>query len=1190
MPVDERTFAAEIAGWVTDYLNDNPDLPFNRATVEKHVEGSALRHDFCLYSRRTNQPVLTGEIKMPDSVQGRHPLNGDLVDDALHKASREGVRYCFTWNVRQFILFDSHIQGVPYTQRHIEGPSNVAEVRVSDDVNRQWVRDSIREYWKQFLYRFGELLAGRRSFEPAPIDQRFIAWLEAALEDPIINTMDALLEQSGNSLDFKGRMDSWMLSQGWEPSSQREQQMQNLERVSRLSCYILVTRLVFYQVLRRRFNQMSAISLQGVESPEQLQETLEARFEEAVRYSRDYETVFRPDEKDFGYSIPFLSPTAPNDWRRLIRRIEDFDFSTLDFEVIGQMYESLISPNERRRFGQFYTSPDVVDLINAFCIRSAEDHVLDPACGGGTFLVRAYYRKRKLAGIAEDTPTSHEQLLNQLFGVDISAFPAQLSTINLAVRHLSDQGNYPLVARANFFDAQAGIQLYDIPLSGDSKRNVALGEVDAVVGNPPYIRQEGINQSEKKRYGKLFQAEWPAQTSLSGRSDIYAYFFSHGAHFLKPGGYLGFVTSIGWLDTDYGFKIQEFFLRNFRIVAVIESQVEKWFEDARVTTAVTILQRETDEVQRNNNIVRFIQLREPLVEVLSQALDQKVTGKENNTQEKDWEALRDIIEDLDKPTTTDYWRVRFRTQRQLWEDGLTANEQEREGEEIKEPPQYGGGKWGQYVRGPESWFELTELVGDRMTPLRNLANITRGFTSGADRFYCVRDVTQKHLDATPDPQGFMNRWGIARGDTRRIRIVRDGDGVEHLVEKRFLEPELHSLMEVKRAEVRSEDVSRMVINASQPRARIAKTHLGAYVDFAERNGWDTGSTIKSRARTRPWYDLGLKAKEQRADLFWPMSQQYRHVVPLNIDLLPANHNLFELWAIDQEQKDVLWAALNSTVTALSKHQFGRAAGVEGNLKTEVVDAKMMLVPDIRRADPETAARAVAACRRISQRDSLQYLYQEFKLEDRRELDDAVLEMLGIEDPESRAMVRESLYQDITKIQRSTRDREIIAQEDRKQANRTTTYSPQDIADELWSENHYSFDLQQFPEDFVARFNAGELIDLPPGEVQVGTAMIQQENLLKAGTVRVGGVGGEILDVGTVARSRFLEALSACRRSGTVRLPDDATCEDAVISFNQYRKELEEKCLQLAQQKTPDQQRQRSVANALLRKALQWTRE
>ena len=111
---------------------------------------------------------------------------------------------------------------------------------------------------------------------------------------------------------------------------------------------------------------MSQISVDGVETPEELQKTLETRFEEAVRYSRDYETVFRPERNDFGYSIPFLSPTAPEDWASLVRRIEDFDFSTLDFEVIGQMYERLIAPSERRRFGQFYTSPDVVDLINAF--------------------------------------------------------------------------------------------------------------------------------------------------------------------------------------------------------------------------------------------------------------------------------------------------------------------------------------------------------------------------------------------------------------------------------------------------------------------------------------------------------------------------------------------------------------------------------------------------------------------------------------------------------------------------------------------------------------------------------------------------------------------------------------------------------------------------------------------------------
>ena len=237
---------------------------------------------------------------------------------------------------------------------------------------------------------------------------------------------------------------------------------------------------------------------------------------------------------------------------------------------------------------------------------------------------------------------------------------------------------------------------------------------------------------------------------------------------------LGFVTSIGWLDTDYGFKLQEFFLRNFRIVAVIESQVEKWFEDARVTTAVTILQRELDEDERSNNLVRFIQLRKPLAEVLSQVLDLPPSEEGDDTLQNDMDAIRDIIEELDAPTTTDYWRVRIRTQRELWEEGLTLPIGEEEEKEVG-AARYTGGKWGQYVRGPESWFKLTEQAGDRMVPLRNLANITRGFTSGADRFYCVRDVTQLHLDRTTDPQEFRENWGISREQTRRIRIVQDGE-------------------------------------------------------------------------------------------------------------------------------------------------------------------------------------------------------------------------------------------------------------------------------------------------------------------------------------------------------------------------------------------------------------------------------
>ena len=1185
MPVDERTFAAEIAGWVTEFLNGRPDLPFSHASVEEHVAGTSQRHDFRLHRRSNGQPVLTGEIKMPDSIEGNHPLNANLVDDALNKASMAGIRYCFTWNVRQFVLFDSHIQGVPYAQRYIEGPTAVVDATVSDDVVREWARDAIHQFWKSFLERFADLVAGRRTFEPSPIDQRFIGWLEGALEDPIAHTEDALAALT--DAELRSSLNKWMLEQGWELSTQPEQQRQNLARASRLSCYILVTRLVFYQVLRRRFRQMSPLSIDGIDTPEQLRDVLAARFDEAVRYSRDYETVFVPDPADVGNAIPFLSPTARNDWERLIQRIEEFDFSGLDFDVIGQMYERLISGSERRRYGQFYTSPDVVDIINAFCIRDSEDLVLDPACGGGTFLVRAYSRKRAIGQPLNKSSANHQRLLSQLFGIDIGAFPAQLSTINLAVRHLSDEANYPRVAKASFFDAQVGMPLYDIPLTGNAMRSIALDKVDAVVGNPPYIRQENIEKSDKDNYRNLHRSEWPGHGGLSGRSDIYAYFFSHAAHLLKPGGYLGFVTSIGWLDTEYGFKLQEFFLRNFRIVAVIESQVEKWFEDARVTTAVTILRRESDPVKRDDNRVRFIQLRKPLAEIYSAALDRPLADEDEETHQGDMDAVRDLIEEIDANQSTDYWRVQVRTQRELWQEGVALRSEEYDNVNVAQA--YNGGKWGQFVRGPDIWFEILDRASNRMTRLQNLARVRFGFKTGADRFYCVRDVTQHHLDDIPDEGEFFSRWGISRMDTRSIRIVRDGAKVEHLVERRFLEPELHSQQDVDRAIVRKQDAKKVVVNASVSRARIRRTHFAEYVAYAERQGWHTGATIVSRARTRPWYDLGLRPRRERAPIAWSKGQQYRHVIPLNRDQLPINCALYDVWPLNNIRMKLLWAVLNSTLVALSKHQFARAAGVEGNVQTDVISVNKMLVPDFRQASPESEVRAIAACERMSRRNARQFLYEQFALEDRQELDDATLEILGIDDPDERTSLRERLYRDMTEMQVSVRERELIAQRDQRRSGRRSAPTPQDVADDLWSEHESVLDLLQFPEDFVGRYNHGELFDLPSGDVEVGDAMIEADGILRAGTVRIGGQYGEVLDAGSVSRARFLEALSLCHHVGPVRLPSDDVCEGAINSFNQYRSELRGRLDTLARQSTTDQRRQRAIVESLMRKALQWCR-
>ena len=418
-------------------------------------------------------------------------------------------------------------------------------------------------------------------------------------------------------------------------------------------------------------------------------------------------------------------------------------------------------------------------------------------------------------------------------------------------------------------------------------------------------------------------------------------------------------------------------------------------------------------------------------------------------------------------------------------------------------------------------------------------------------------------------------------------MVKAGDGSVHLVEARYLEPELHSLMEASRIAVTTTDVAKLVINAPISRAVLRRTHLKRYVEYAERLGWHEGSTVASRARTRAWYDLGLRPKGERAPIFWPMAQQYRHLAPWNNDKMPCNHRLFDVWANDGVEPRVLWAVLNSSVVALIKQQFGRPAGIEGNLDTEVIDVKMMLVPNPRHASKEAARRLVDAATRISRQALRRYLYEEFELADRRDLDDAVLELLGIGDPEERAALRQRIYEAIETDYRATREREQIAQRDRARSSRGGRTSATELAKDVWAIERGNFTMLQFPQDFVRTRRNTIRFNLPSGKVEVGRAMLETGRLVPAGSIRVGGATGTVHVVGSVAQCEFLEAVSECGRYGLVEVPrDDQQCMDAVKEFERYRAELQTRFTEFAERRTNDASKQRAIIKALMRLALQ----
>jgi hypothetical protein len=133
---------------------------------------------------------------------------------------------------------------------------------------------------------------------------------------------------------------------------------------------------------------------------------------------------------------------------------------------------------------------------------------------------------------------------------------------------------------------------------------VGRGGFDIVVGNPPYVRQEEIQdptgRREARDYKALLQEEaWKDVKRLlpkrdaeafprpPGRADLYVYFYARTLALLRPKGVHAFVVSNSWLDVQYGAWLQRVFLEVAPLRYVIENRIKRSFR-ADVNTVITV--------------------------------------------------------------------------------------------------------------------------------------------------------------------------------------------------------------------------------------------------------------------------------------------------------------------------------------------------------------------------------------------------------------------------------------------------------------------------------------------------------------------------------------------------------------------------------------------------------------------------
>lgn len=364
--VHEQSFVADVVSWTNIPLESRNDLRFKEARVEESALGKRTRRDMTLYDL-DGRKALTGEVKMPDALDGKSPYAEDVVQDAFRKASDVGSPYFFTWNVNRFVLWDPSRVALPVLQRQARDYP-LFTLRASAEVRSPSVVHKLRtEFLPKFLEDFSKIYLGEMPFGVLPPDERFILMLEAFLELPVELTRHEIYSRWHSDRGFCRDLTDWMVKhQKWTIPKNDSDLQELLDRAAKLSCYVLSNKLVFYEALRHRFDRLKPITIpSSVDSVDRMFGRLAHFFETAQRVTNDYETIFWPD---YGAKVPLFASGAIEAWKSIISQISLFRLGTLRYDVLGPIFQRLIDKDAKHKYGQHYTQPSIVDVINAFTI------------------------------------------------------------------------------------------------------------------------------------------------------------------------------------------------------------------------------------------------------------------------------------------------------------------------------------------------------------------------------------------------------------------------------------------------------------------------------------------------------------------------------------------------------------------------------------------------------------------------------------------------------------------------------------------------------------------------------------------------------------------------------------------------------------------------------------------------------
>lgn len=286
-----------------------------------------------------------------------------------------------------------------------------------------------------------------------------------------------------------------------------------------------------------------------------------------------------------------------------LEEIKFFGSGREELEIIDRAFEHLITEVSKGQKGQYFTPRNVIKMCVKMLNPKQDEHIIDPACGSGGFLLHTMYWvwDNYLKSVSQDAKQRYAN--RYLFGID---FDDNMRRISQALMLIAGDGRHNIFKR-NSLDARDwnGEQAEEARTSlksllfkddEDNRKSYRYLNFDLLMTNPPFAGE--ITDS-----GLLRQYEFAKKNGkLKPKVERHLLFIERSLDALRPGGRMAIVLPQGVFNNISMEWIREWFFEKARILAVVglEGNTFKLPPPAKGTatkTSVLFLQK-WDESQR----------------------------------------------------------------------------------------------------------------------------------------------------------------------------------------------------------------------------------------------------------------------------------------------------------------------------------------------------------------------------------------------------------------------------------------------------------------------------------------------------------------------------------------------------------------------------------------------------------------